>query len=63
MGKASRCEICGKFYETYPIILCANPLCFACYLADEEKPDGTMRCICKKCRDKLESKTKIVSQN
>jgi hypothetical protein len=60
-GKASRCEICGKFYKTYAIILCDNPLCFAHFLIDEEKPDGTMRTI--KCRDKLESKTKIISQN
>jgi len=54
----SRCEICGKFYKTYPIILCDNPMCFASFLSDEEKPDGTIRTICKKCRDKLIHKGK-----
>lgn len=62
-GEVSRCEICGKFYKTYAIILDNNPLSISSFLEDEEKSDGTMRTICKKCRDKLESKTKIVSQN
>ena len=62
MGKASRCEICGKFYKTYAIILCDNPLCFAHFLADEEKPDGTMRAICKKCRNKLEKEAKEIKK-
>ncbi len=48
----SKCEICGKKYETYPIILCNNPLCFAHFLADEQKSDGSFRTICEKCRDK-----------
>jgi hypothetical protein len=49
----NRCEICGKFYKTYPIILCDNPLCFASFLEDEMKPNGNMRNICEKCRDEL----------
>ena len=58
MIKKSKCEICGKRYDTYAIILCDNPLCFAHFLSDEEKPDGTMRTICKECRDK-EDKVKV----
>lgn len=46
------CEKCGKEYETYPIILCDNPLCFASYLEDETKEDGSFRKICKECRKK-----------
>ncbi len=51
---ASRCEICGKFYKTYAIILCDNPLCFASFMEDETKADGTMRAICEECRNKLD---------
>ena len=48
----NRCEICGKFYKTYAIILCDNPLCFASFLEEETKPDGSMRTICEECRAK-----------
>ena len=49
----SVCEICGKKYETYPIIICNNPMCFAQFLADEQKEDGSFRRICEDCRNKL----------
>ena len=52
----NKCELCGERYETYPIILCCDPLCFAHFLADEQKPDGMFRAICEKCRNKLERK-------
>ena len=55
---ASRCEICGKFYKTYPIILCDNPVCFASFLSNEQKEDGTFRSICKNCRENLDIKHK-----
>jgi hypothetical protein len=53
-NKKSKCEICGKRYETYPIIFCDNPVCVVSFLEKEEKPDGTFRRICKECRDKEE---------
>ena len=56
----SRCEICGKFYKTYAIILCDNPLCFASFLADEQKEDDSFRSICESCRNKLENHEVIV---
>ena len=49
---ASRCDICGKFYKSYPILLCDNPACFAGHLVSEMREDGTKRTICKSCRDK-----------
>jgi len=49
----SKCEICGKEYETYPIIICNNPMCFAKFLVDEQKADGSFRTICEDCRNKL----------
>jgi len=52
----NRCEVCGKFYKTYAIILCDNPICFASFLEEETKSDGNMRSICKKCRDKIKQK-------
>ncbi|MCX6822283.1 MAG: hypothetical protein NTW30_05920 [Candidatus Aenigmarchaeota archaeon] len=52
--KKSKCEICGKRYEIYPIIIDNNPLSIASLLEDETKPDGTERTICKECRDKLD---------
>ena len=33
--EARRCEICGKSYKTYPILLCDNPICFASFLLNE----------------------------
>lgn len=48
----NRCEICGEKYETYPIILDCNPLSIASFIEDETKPDGTLRSICEKCRNK-----------
>jgi hypothetical protein len=48
----SACELCGKEYETYPIILDCNPISIASLLEDETKPDGSYRHICEKCRDK-----------
>jgi hypothetical protein len=48
----NKCDICGKFYKTYSIILCDNPMCFCSFLSNEEKPDGTLRSICKECREK-----------
>lgn len=50
----SRCDNCGKFYKTYAIILCDNPLCFAHFLADEQKKDGTFRALCEPCRKIIE---------
>lgn len=49
----SRCEICGEKYDTYPIILDCNPLSITSFLEEEERPNGTMRSICEKCREKL----------
>jgi len=57
MGK-NRCEICGKFYKTYAIILCDNPICFASFLADEVKEDNSFRAICESCRNKLKGNVK-----
>jgi hypothetical protein len=48
----SKCDICGKSYDTYPIILSSNPLSLSLFFIDEERPDGTMRSICKECREK-----------
>ena len=53
----STCELCDKEYETYPIILDCNPISLAAFLDEEEKPDGSYRRICEKCRDK-EAKAK-----
>ena len=57
------CDLCGKDYETYPIILDANPLSIAAFLEDETNKDGTRRYICKECRRKeiaSEENTKII---
>lgn len=59
MVKADNCERCGKFYKTYPIILCDNPLCFASFLTFNRKEDGTMRRLCKLCREIIERKEKV----
>jgi hypothetical protein len=57
------CELCGKKYKTYAIILCCDPICIAAFYEDEQKPDGTFRNICRECRDKedkeLSDKRKI----
>ena len=49
----NQCEICGKGYETYAIILDCNPLSVASFLEEETKEDGTIRNICESCRNKL----------
>lgn len=51
LPKKNVCDICGKEYETYPIILDANPLSIASFLEDESRDDGSMRTICKSCRE------------
>jgi hypothetical protein len=48
----SKCDICGKFYKSYPILLCDNPVCFAGFITTETKENGTRRSICKDCRGK-----------
>jgi hypothetical protein len=53
------CELCGKKYNTYAIILSCNPLSIAAFYEDEQKPDGTFRSICKECRTK-EDKEKTI---
>ena len=50
-GKVNTCELCGKEYETYPIILDNNPLSISSFIEDEQKEDGEFRTICKKCRE------------
>ena len=57
-SKKSVCDICGKEYETYPIILDVNPLSMASFLEDESRDDGSMRTICKNCRNKEEKNGK-----
>lgn len=57
--KKSKCEICGKRYETYPVIIDNNPLSIASLLEDETKPDGTKRNICEACRDGLDKEREM----
>jgi len=52
--KKSKCEICGKRYETYPIFLSNNPISLASFVVHEQKPDGSYRRICEQCREKEE---------
>jgi len=47
-----KCEICGKKYKTYPIILSNNPLSLTRFVMDEQKSDGKFRTICEECRRK-----------
>jgi hypothetical protein len=46
------CEVCGKEYETYAIIIDCNPLSIASLLEEEQKRDGSFRRVCSECRDK-----------
>ena len=55
MTKNSTCEMCGKKYETYAIIIDCNPLSIASLFEEEQKPDGTFREICPQCREKSEN--------
>jgi len=48
-----KCEICGKKYKTYPIILSNNAVSIACFVAENKKADGSFRTICEECRNKL----------
>lgn len=54
--KLNKCEVCGKDYETYPIILDNNPLSITSFLEEEKKEDGSLRTICKKCRREINGK-------
>ena len=53
--KASRCSVCGKFYKSYPVILCCKLECFAFEMSFREiyySSTGNEG-VCKDCRNRL----------
>lgn len=49
----SKCDKCGKRYETYAIILDCNPLSLTSFLEQITNKDGSLKSLCEDCWNKL----------